>query len=317
MLAAFEYTTFKRLDAWMKNIRKNMPILLDVDQNNILNIQNTNKAPTIIINGGPSVELFGHLDMLAKAKLDEYTIIAVDRMLKPSLERHIIPDFVVSCDLNVDMPGYATFFDYDLVRQHSKSITGLFASVCNPQVVKSWDGPKYLFHPDIDIPQMNIELEMVSTDTTCPHCHESYTFKMHTPSISMALARLTGHTIIKTLGNVGGLSVVLATQLGQPPICLLGYDFSYTEEDADDTDAYLWLLKRGMTREQALLEFRHISNKDLNSEYLTDTSMHAYSIALENMIRCTSLKVINCTERGILFGDGITQMTFKEFLSNW
>src|SRR5205807_6855556 len=76
--------------SWYKNFAENLPEI-----QNGLNLSQCpkRKGPALIVGAGPSLYRNQHLDIIAKRRDEIPTLIVTDRMLKPCVERGIIPDF--------------------------------------------------------------------------------------------------------------------------------------------------------------------------------------------------------------------------------
>lgn len=135
-------------------------------------------------------------------------------------------------------------------------------------------------------------------------------------SYSRKVFELTGAPCMVTGGNVGASAYVFASAvLRAPNIALAGFDLGYAPgTQLRNTQYYYELLEvLGDRAAEALIEIPHPVTAE---PWLTDPTYYWYRQCLLDIIAVSDSATYNCTEGGILFGDGITLADLKEFLKD-
>jgi hypothetical protein len=123
---------------------------------------------------------------------------------------------------------------------------------------------------------------------------------------------------LQTAGNVGAFSWIFSWAiLGKSPTALIGLNLGYlADAKIENTNHYDELLKVSDTPEDLSKRYKKILNTDLDCEVLLDPVFDYYREAFLDLVKRTPswTKTINATEGGSLFGEGIENMPFSDFL---
>lgn len=255
----------------------------------------------LCIGAGPSLDRYQHLDRLAQARGDgnRDVLVATDRVLKPCLERGIVPDVVVTVDGD---PVITRFFDHPLVKEHLPEIDVVTTVITNPKTLRylkkarglyffiPWMPPKYL-------PNMN-----------------TFFFQQLTGRIS----------IMDALGHCGGTAYITAGVLGVKDIGLIGCDCGFLKTTKlKDTPYFRAILEKcGGDIARTHQYYTHYYHQCYgNEKFLTDLVFKGYAAALLAAIAQNKRqRTFNATEGGVLcakFGPDPASMqciTFEQWL---
>lgn len=314
--------TFKlRAPAGLENATLNLPNI----KHSILELpsvlQNLHDK-VIVIGAGPSLKRRDIVKRL-KAVRDRVTLICCDGSLAACLREGLVPDVVSSLDPHAyrivrwfgdphlnerpvdDYFGRqdldVTFRDnervrnqetLDLVNKHGRQILAAFSTSAAPAVVERcnesgikifWWNPLY---DDWDQP-------------------ESYTRKVFEIT--------KGIPCIPALGNVGSASWVLAhAVLGVQKVGVVGMDLGYPDGTSVVNTQYYDIV-RHLPLEQSEMLMLRVENPHTRSIYLTDPVYYWYRESLLDAIRQAECVTVNCSEEGILFGEGVGWDTLENF----
>lgn len=119
-------------------------------------------------------------------------------------------------------------------------------------------------------------------------------------------------------GNVGTACWMMAhAVLGKRHVALAGIDFSYYD-DTDRLRTQYYYEIRDLVGEERLNDvFVRVFNPHLGQWFYTDPAYMWYRQCFLELAPDAECKTYNCTEGGILFGDGIEFMTLTRFLSRF
>lgn len=213
------------LPKWCANFGDNLPITKrakDLDQAPMLCIKDETedlivlKRPhCIVIGAGPSLEKVD----LSALKAYKGDIIVCNKSFEPVLKAGLIPDWV--CLLDADAISVTQFRFLEDVRQVNTRTKFFVASTVYPQSLAiieaaAYPGNLYCFNPTVRMDEQ--------TD------------------INRSWEWMNGKTSFIHGGNVGGLALNLAMELGYERIGLLGFDF-FEKRNRN------WTFKESMERE--------------------------------------------------------------------
>jgi hypothetical protein len=298
-MATGVHTVTNLLPMWTKSIRENMPYI--VENPDIKEVFGKHEnTPAITIGAGPS--LFDnasgtdHLKMIAESDFDG-VIIATDRILKDCYEYGIHPDYVVVVDGSERI--YDRFFDHDIVRENAHHTTAIITNHTNPSVVKEWGeyGGGIVFFTS------GISQEIL-------------------PNAASIIGLITDNTELNSGGNCGSFSINAAHSMKCNPVALIGMDFSYKiGTPLSDTHYYQSYKDRtGFTDEEMWDNelFKTFHNPFFDTDCIVDTMFLTYAEPLRDYwikeFGKNGTRIINCTEGGVLYGDGIECGWFKDWL---
>ena len=307
--------TFSMVDLWMYNFARNIPDFLDGNSVGLLSEFSNSKTsinnhkPTgsaIVIGGGPSVKEKNHLEILAKSEY-KGSIICTDRMLIQCLQNGITPKkFPKFYVLTMD-PYEITlkFYSDKIIQKYSDGISAIMSTCTMHETIdlcKEHGLNIFWFHPLIDdfrkTESINKIMNMMSKSDVNPK----------------------GFPGLQTGGNVGCFSWVFSWAiLGSSPITLIGLNMGVDgATPLEKTQHYEQVLNYfNGDKSKVGQRYRKVFNKDLRTETLLDPVFDFYREAFLDLIarapKWTS--TINSTEGGSLFGNGIENMKFIDFLN--
>jgi len=304
VMATGTHTSVNLMPMWTKNIRENMPYIVNAgDIKEIADEFDKLNAQAIVIGAGPS--LFDnasgtdHLQMIVDSTFDGITI-ATDRILKDCYEYDFCPDYVVVVDGSKRI--YDRFFDHDIVRENSHATTAILANHTHPSVVKEWDDNA----GDILFYTSSIPNEML-------------------PNASSIVGLITDNTEINSGGNAGSFGLNLAHYMKCSTVALIGMDMSYKiGTKLSETQYYQsYKEKTGYTDEEMWENelFMTAHHPFFDTDCIIDTMFRTYLEPLRDFwipeFMRNGAQIINCTEGGALYSDDIKCGWFKDFLEEF
>lgn len=283
------------------------------------------KQSAIVVCGGPSLYRRRTLEQIKESGY-RGTLVAIDASFAASLRRNIIPDYVLSLDPHEtrvvrwfgdpEIEEHLKHDDYflkqdldvefrknniaqnqetmDLINRYGRYSKGILCTTAPENVVdRVYEAglDVYWFNPIVDDPRSP----------------ESITRKM------FELNRLA---CFNTGGNVGTAAWVFATSiLGIPEVAVVGMDFGYYADlDIKMTQTYNELIRH--LGSDADIESYFVQGKfPLTGEpFYTDPTYAWYRKNFLELSRKSRARTYNCTEGGMLFGDGIECIALEDFL---
>jgi hypothetical protein len=261
---------------------------------------NGTRPYVLIIAAGPSLERFGHLEMLRKHYDDRrFTIVAVDAVFARLCKLGIYPDYVISADVQEET---ASFYQPVTYKTHRSALENagtraILMGNIDPEVIKIWgDLPAYYYWP------------------TAP-------FGKHLDAGTM-WNLMVDLGIVNPHGHVTGAALSIFTALGKV-VALIGADYSYLPgESYENTYWYKWLEARGRTHEEIIEDLKPEWFKDriTGEEIMTDVPFMQYLAYMFNWLETMrsageGLKVVNCTGRGLFYDPSLVPyVSFEKFL---
>jgi len=315
----FEKKNYERYyDEWVKNFGDNLSNIQKGHSARELIPKKVDDSSAIVIGGGPSLKKHNHLELLAKSNFGG-VIVCCDGSLSAALESGVTPDkfknyFVVTIDTQ---PHQKQFYENPITKKFGKSIKCILSTtvpLSTYQAVVDSNMDVYWVHALFDYNKGKSSFNYISG------------------ILSRSKYNSKGFPGIQTGGNVGTFAWVASWNILKcSEVCLIGMDHSYP---VDNPSEKIDSKKIGRIHPQ-FIEFIKESDKK-NSENsdaiekafpLTfnpifncysrqDPIFLYYSNALKGFIERTQNRVrtINATEGGVLFGNGIRCMKFKEYL---
>ncbi len=137
-------------------------------------------------------------------------------------------------------------------------------------------------------------------------------------SVTADLQMRSGLPSINAGGNVGTACWMLAdVLLGKKHIALTGVDFSYYDETPYRNTQYYYELINVVGEENLDSLFVRIHNPFEDAWFYTDPAYMWYKQCFLELLEDAEGETYNCTEGGILFGDGITVVPLREFIERF
>ena len=281
----------------------------------------------IVVGAGPSLYRRHSLERLYASKF-RGTIVATDGALGACLRAGVVPHVVVSVDPHrtriirwFGVPDLESSDDdyfrrqemdpihhddeqgtrreleanralVDLVNAHAPKIKLAAATSASPEVIKRCEDANmaiYWWNPMFD-------------DYDLPDSYARRAWEMN------GLPCLNGG------GNVGTASWVLTYGvLNKRRIGLIGMDLGYAPGTPYEKTQYYPEL-RDYLGDRFQEAFIHTKNPSTGETWFSDPSYHWFRKVFIEMIRAADCETVNCTEGGLLFGDGIVTASLDSFL---
>lgn len=135
-------------------------------------------------------------------------------------------------------------------------------------------------------------------------------------SVTAALQRENGLPCVNAGGNVGSAAWMVASAvLGKPRVALTGIDFSYYAGTPYAQTQYYREALALVGEENLDSLYIRVFNPHTRTWFFTDPAYYWYRDCLLEMVRDAECETFNCTEGGIVFGDGIHFIPFEDFLT--
>jgi hypothetical protein len=279
---------------WHMNIGHNMAYIRRADVKNLRELAETEtKGSALVVAGGPSIAIHNHLDVLKDSGY-KGTIVACDRMLKPLLEKGIVPDYVLTVDASDII---LEFYKTKLFRENRKNIRVLLHYTTSPKVVR------YLYRLKAEVYWFIVHTEFTIQDDSDVLGPVYMSMTKHNPE---------GLQTIVAGGNVGVAAWAFSwVVLKKNPVMLIGMDMGYPEgTDLRKTYYYSSMMntvsKFIKDSTLATLALCPTFEKEFNpvwkSYTYTDTVFRGYRAMLNTYLDHTPENqiTINCTEGGAL-----------------
>ena len=311
----------------LDNARENLPF----SKQSILELKDRiepgKRDSAVVIAAGPSLH---RNDVARKLKDSNFsgTLIATESAMSYCLRNGLVPDIIITLDphhkrivrffgdpdltmADLEADDYFRRQDLDpefreneikrnkdlldLVNKHGSRIKAVVATCASRSVVRRcvesgmplfWWNP---FYDDYDIPG----------------------------SVTKQVHELNQLPCLNAGGNVGTACWVIAHSILQiEEVALVGMDLSYyADTDYLQTQYYYELLEL-VGKEQIEDVFIHIENPFLKRTWYTDPTYYWYREVFLEMAEEAPCRTYNCTEGGILFGEGIDFIPLQEFLAS-
>lgn len=137
-------------------------------------------------------------------------------------------------------------------------------------------------------------------------------------SITAELQRRNRMPSVNAGGNVGSACWMMATEvLGKAHVALTGVDFSYYDDTPYYNTQYYHEAVALVGEENLDSIYIRIRNPYLDTWFYTDPAYMWYRECLLDMISLSDATTYNCTEGGILFGDGVEFISLNTFLGKF
>ena len=297
----------KFYDTWIQNFVNNLENIWNENSARILSNYASSKSvsSSIVIGRGPSLFENNHLELLAQSKFNG-NIICTDGVLIKALEAGVTPKkfknfYVVTIDAQEHIKE---FYNNKIVSNYGDKINCILSSTISPETynIAKNNGMKiFWLHTLFDYTKDKTSFNYIANTMTKAHNHEK------------------GLPAIQTGGNVGTSCWMIAWSiLKSSSIVLLGMDHGYSDKMSwDEIDKYHKIPANiDKNSESFKMAYPTNFNPDFNCYFKQDPIFQYYSKALIEFIpRVPSVKTINATGGGAIFGNGITSMDFKKFLT--
>ena len=132
--------------------------------------------------------------------------------------------------------------------------------------------------------------------------------------IDSQLMEMNGYPSMNAGGNVGSSCWMLAQVLGAKDVALTGMDFSYYEHTPYKNTQYYQEAIDLVGKDGLDAIYEWIWNPYVNKLFYTDPAYLWYRNCFLEMVKDATCKTTNCTEGGILFGEGLDFKSLKDWL---
>jgi len=300
-MASGVHTSVNLMPMWTKNIRENMPHI--VENVNVKMVREKHKdTPAIVIGAGPSLfdnaSKTDHLKMIAESGF-KGIIIATDRILIDCYDYDIHPDYVVVVD---GSEAIYKLIDHDTVRENIRHTTAILANHTHPSIVNEWDehGCKLVFYTP------GISNEVL-------------------PNASSIIGLITDNTELNTGGNCGSFAINIAEYMKCSPVAMIGMDLSYKiGTPISETQYYASYKKKTGYTDSELWDnelFKTFHHPFFDTDCIADLMYMTFAEPLRDFwipaFVKRGIRIINCTEGGAIYGDNIECGWFKDFLEEF
>jgi hypothetical protein len=137
-------------------------------------------------------------------------------------------------------------------------------------------------------------------------------------SVTTRLQRANGLPAVNAGGNVGSACWMMAAEvLNKRHIALTGVDFGYYADTPYSNTQYYKEAVDLVGEEGLDAIYMHLYNPHLEAWFYTDPAYMWYRECLLEMIADSDATTYNCTEGGILFGDGLVMTPLADFLARF
>ena len=241
--------------------------------------------PSVVVSAGPSLDK--NYELL-KGREDKLLIIATDTVLRKLLKNGIRPHIV--CALERGLVVLDKHFR-DVIRDYKeelKDVLLVVQSVCVPQIVGTWPGPKIVVG------------------------------KAGLPLDYWVVGQLLDGDVIPSGASVAHMCMNIAALLGSDKIALIGQDLAYGEEGATHSSDTAWSKEK--SGDARISEENRIPVPGaLGGTVFTHRVWLMFLRIFEQMIGSLAevgLRVYDCTEGGALIR-GTEVMSLKDFTSSF
>ena len=306
---------YESYDTWVQNFALNLQDIWKEDSASILP-NNTKANSAVVIGRGPSLSNHNHLKMLAESDY-KGAIVCCDGILSKALDCGVTPEkfpefYVVTID---PYEHIGKFYDQEIVSKFGNKIKGIFSVITNPNAVEV---------------ARNTGIKIHWIHSLFDYDEGKKSFNQTSALMIRAKKHLHGLPAIQTGGNVGTSSWFAGWRILKcSTVCLIGIDHSWNENDSWEK-----IVSHGrnidpdrkhefpnstidLLNQESL--FKKVYNPFFKCTCILDPLFQFYSQALKEFIlrSIDSVNTVNATEGGSIFGQGITCMTFKEFLKDF
>jgi hypothetical protein len=302
----FKKSTYdKYYDSWIKNFSINLPNIWNEHSANFLKSTFDKTSSALVIGRGPSIAKNNHFELLAKSNYSG-CIMCSDGSLSKVLDAGITPDkfpnfFVITID---SQDRQQACYDHDIVKKYGDKIKCILSTTVSPLTYS-------------EVKNAGMEIYWLNTLFDYDNGKNSFNY------ISNAMIKTKNHSkglpAIQTGGNVGTSAwVVCWTILQKSVVGFIGIDHGYSSNERTSDDH---LFPEGIDKNTSVFKRAYpiIYNPDFDCYCQQDPIFQYYSNAFKEFIDRTSssVKTINATEGGAIFGKGIECMKLEEFLEKF
>ncbi len=316
-------------ELWRANAEANFKHLENVGQS-ITALRNAsigNGDSAVVIAAGPSVKRKNPAQIIKESGYDG-TLIATESAMSYCLRNGVVPDLVVTLDPHVER--VVRWFGDPTLTEERLSKDDYFARQDQDDAFANemQANKEILAMLDKHGKKIKIALSLSSSQPVVQRAIDSgmdiywWLPMLDDPdrsgSITAELQKKTGLPSINAGGNVGTACWMVADAvLGKQHIALTGVDFSYYDGTPYLNTQYYHEMVNLVGVENLDSLFIRIHNPHLNAWHFTDPAYMWYRESFLDLVKDAEGTTYNCTEGGILFGEGISFIPLLEYLSRF
>ena len=319
-----DLTREKVLSVGIENARRNLPLMQRGKPLNALLGETLGEDDSaIVIAAGPSIKRRDP-GKLIRERGYRGAIIATESATRYCLSSGVVPHLVVTVDPRPRIVRWLG--DKKLTKEHiiadkyygRQDLDSFFADElkANAEVIKLVDR----FGPSMRIAMSTSsspELVQRAMDAgmTVYWWNPMYDDPDLPGSVTAELQRENGMPSVNAGGNVGTACWMMADAvLGKRHVAVTGIDFSYYEDTPIGITQYYQEILELVGKENMDDLYVRIFNPHDNKWFFTDPAYFWFRQVFLEMVGDADCRTYNCTEGGILFGDGIEYTTLASFL---
>ena len=317
-----EVTLKKTAAIGLKHAQENLPYLEKTIKDLKNELKNEPKRAALVISAGPSLHKKNSIDMIKKSSFGGY-IVCADGAFGHCLRSGLIPDFVLTVDPhpnriirwfgdpNIDERPKDDYFK----RQDLDPALNKDEKAKNTELIEL-------------VNRFGQKVKLIISTSVSPEitrrCRDAgmklywwnplYDDYEKSDSVTQDVYKLNKVPCMVTGGNVGTSAWVFAQSiLESPDVILVGMDCSYPPGTNVKNTQYYEHLKTIFPEDpkKGLLK---VHNPYINETWITDPGYYWYANIFLKLVKLAPGKTYNCTEGGIIFGEGIYFRELKEIL---
>ena len=319
-----QLTALKSLDIALENTMANMPHL----QKTIADLPKIDsdgkRQSTIVIGAGPSLHRNKPIEELLASGFDG-SVICADGAMPFCLRNGLVPDYVVTLDPHptriVRWFGDPDLTEEEIAADDYYRRQDLDPHFLTDEMEKNEDAIKLI---DQHAPRMKVIIAGCASQRVARRCINAgfdlywwnplYDDLNDPDSLTRKVYQMNKAPCMGTGGNTGSAAWVFANAvLGIKHIALIGMDLSYAPGTPLKRTQYYTELA-SLYGENVGEAYVDVLNPYTKETWITDPTYYWYRETLLEMAREADCFTYNCTQGGIVFGDGVNYMTLREFL---
>lgn len=288
---------------------------------------NGRSGSAIVIGAGPSLH---RRDPVGQIKRLGYAgeVVCADGALPYCLRNGLVPDYVVTLDPHPtriirwfgdpDLDGTRLARDDYFRRQDLDPHLGEQESAKNRELIElvNKHGPKIKAIVAACV-SPNVTRRCIEAGMELYWWNPLYDDIKDASSVSRQAYNLNKVPCMATGGNCGSAAWVFANMvLRKSEIALVGIDFGYAPGTPLEKTQYYKEVTE-LFGEKASEAYVDVYNPFLEETWFTDPTYYWYRETFLQMARNAECLTFNCTEGGILFGEGVEFTPLEQFLDRW
>ncbi len=279
----------------------------------------------LVVSGGPSLHRRRSIERI-KPIADGFVVVAADGTMGHCLRAGVTPDYVVSAD--PDRSRIVRWFGDDNLTEEKLSDDyfrrqDLDEHFNRDEMARNEDQIRLVNDAG---PRIKAVLSTGACEDVRRRCFDSgmdvywwnpiYDDVSDPASLTRKLFESNKVPCMNTGGYVGTAAIIFAVRiLRAARVVMLGMDFAYYGDTPYERTQYYDQFKEFMAEDQIPHAFKHIHNPLIGGDFYTDPAYYWYREAFLEFAKCMQgCELVNATEGGILFGDGIAWRTVDDVI---